>query len=122
MSKTFGQLIRQARQGKGFSQRDLAKLVKVDYTYLSKLENDRAEYPPKEEVIQSLAHQLELELKELRDLAGRITPEDAKVVQDLVKRYPKQIPVLLRQMRDNPELAKKFIQEAKEAESEEKQS
>ncbi|MBE9161363.1 helix-turn-helix domain-containing protein [Tychonema sp. LEGE 06208] len=122
MSKTFGQLIRQARQGKGFSQRDLAKLVKVDYTYLSKLENDRAEYPPKEEVIQSLAHQLELELKELRDLAGRITPEDAKVVQDLVKRYPKQIPFLLRQMRDNPELAKKFIQEAKEAESEEKQS
>ncbi|MEG4249648.1 MULTISPECIES: helix-turn-helix transcriptional regulator [unclassified Microcoleus] len=122
MSKTFGQLIRQARQGKGFSQRDLAKLVKVDYTYLSKLENDRAEYPPKEEVIQSLAHQLELELKELRDLAGRITPEDAKVVQDLVKRYPKQIPVLLRQMRDHPELAKKFIQEAKEAESEEKQS
>lgn len=122
MSKTFGQLIRQARQGKGFSQRDLAKLVKVDYTYLSKLENDRAEYPPKEEVIQSLAHQLELEIKELRDLAGRITPEDAKVVQDLVKTYPKQIPVLLRQMRDNPELAKKFIQEAKEAESEEKQS
>ena len=69
MSKTFGQLIRQARQGKGFSQRDLAKLVKVDYTYLSKLENDRAEYPPKEEVIQSLAHQLELELKELRDFS-----------------------------------------------------
>jgi transcriptional regulator with XRE-family HTH domain len=119
VSQTFGKLIRQARQDKGYSQRDLAKLVEVDYTYLSKLENDRAEYPPKQEVIQSLAHHLDLDMKELRDLAGRITPEDAKVVQDLVKRYPKQIPVLLRQMRDNPELAQKFIREATQTGKEE---
>lgn len=120
MSQTFGKRIREARQNKGYSQRDLAKLVEVDYTYLSKLENDRAEYPPKEEVIQSLAHHLDLDAKELRDLAGRITPEDTKIVQDLVKKYPKQIPVLLRQMRDNPELAQKFIREATQAESEDK--
>ena len=47
-----------------------------------------------------------------------ITPEDTKIVQDLVKKYPKQIPVLLRQMRDNPELAQKFIREATQTESE----
>lgn len=119
MSKTFGKRIREARQSKGFSQRDLALLVKVDYTYLSKLENDRAEYPPKEEVIQSLAQHLDLDAKELRDLAGRIAPEDVKVVQELVKTYPKQMPVLFRQMRNNPELAQKFIREATQAESEE---
>ncbi|MBW4682745.1 MAG: helix-turn-helix domain-containing protein [Microcoleus vaginatus WJT46-NPBG5] len=119
MSKSFGKRIREARQNKGLSQRDLAALVKVDYTYLSKLENDRAEYPPKEEVIQSLAHHLDLDAKELHDLAGRIAPEDVKVVQELVRTYPKQIPVLFRQMRDNPELAQKFIREATQAESEE---
>ncbi|MDF0553410.1 helix-turn-helix transcriptional regulator [Kamptonema sp. UHCC 0994] len=122
MSQNFGKLIRQARQGKGYSQRDLAKLVEVDYTYLSKLENDRADYPPREEVIQSLAHHLDLDVKDLRDRAGRITPEDAKVVQELVKKYPKQIPVLFRQMRDHPDLAQKFIREATQSENEEKES
>lgn len=120
MSQTFGKRIREARQNNGYSQRDLAALVKVDYTYLSKLENDRAEYAPKEEVIKLLAHHLKLDAEELIYLAGRITSEDAKVVQELAKTYQKQMPVLLRQMRDNPELTKKFIREATQAESEEK--
>lgn len=119
MSQTFGKRIREARQNKGYSQRDLAGLVKVDYTYLSKLENDRAEYAPKEEVIKLLAYHLELDADELIYLAGRITSEDAKVVQELAKTYQKQMPVLLRQMRDNPELTRKFLQEATQAESEE---
>lgn len=120
MNQTFGKRIREARQNKGYSQRDLAGLVKVDYTYLSKLENDRAEYAPKEEVIKLLAHHLELDAEELIYFAGRITSEDAKVVQELAKTYQKQMPVLLRQMRDNPELTQKFIREATQAESEEK--
>ncbi|EAW34818.1 helix-turn-helix transcriptional regulator [Lyngbya sp. PCC 8106] len=119
MSKTFGRLIREARQGKGFSQRDLAKLVDVSYTYLSKLENSRADYPPKEEIIQLLAHHLGLDVEELRDLAGRITPEDTQVVKELYQKYPTQMPVFFRQMRDNPELAQKFIQEANQTEIEE---
>lgn len=120
MTQTFGKRIREARQNKGYSQRDLAALVKVDYTYLSKLENDRAEYAPKEEVIKWLAHHLELDAEELIYFAGRITSEDAKVVQELAKTYQKQMPVLLRQMRDNPELTQKFIREATQAESQEK--
>jgi transcriptional regulator with XRE-family HTH domain len=119
MSKTFGQLIRQARQEKGYSQRDLAKLVGVNYTYLSKLENDRADYPPKEEVIRSLAYHLDLEANQLCDLAGRITPEDTQMVKELYQRYPTQMPVLFRQMRDNPDLAQKIIQEATNTETEE---
>lgn len=116
VAQTFGSIIREARQNKGFSQRDLAALVKVNYTYLSKLENDRADYPPKEEIIQSLARHLQLDAEQLRYLAGRITPEDDQVIGELFKTYDKQMPVLLRQMRDNPELAKKFIQEAKKLE------
>lgn len=116
VDQTFGKRLREARRSKGFSQRDLAGLVDVDYTYLSKLENNRADYPPKEDVIQALAHHLELDAEELSYLAGRITAADAKVVQDLAKTHQKQMPVLLRTIRDNPELAQRILQEAQQEE------
>nr|WP_199318515.1 helix-turn-helix transcriptional regulator [Leptolyngbya sp. FACHB-541] len=119
VDQTFGKRLREARRSKGFSQRDLAGLVEVDYTYLSKLENDRADYPPKEDVIRALAHHLELDAEELSYLAGRITPEDAKVVQDLAKTHQKQMPVLLRTIRDNPEIAQRILQEAQQEEQSE---
>lgn len=109
---TFGQRIRIARREKGYSQRELAALVAVDYTYLSKLENDRADYPPKEDVLRALAQQLDLDAEELSYLAGRITPEDAKVVQELAKTHQKQMPVLLRTIRDHPEIAERILREA----------
>lgn len=118
MSQTFGQRLREARQNKGYSQRELASLVGVNYTYLSKLENDRSAYPPKEDVIQSLAQHLELDAIELSYLAGRITAEDAKAVQELAKQYQKQMPVLLRKMQD-PKFAAELIKDAKISESEE---
>lgn len=110
MSQTFGQRIREARQQKGYSQRSLAALVGVNYTYLSKIENDRSEYPPKEDVIQSLAKHLDLDATELSYLSGRISTEDAKAVQELAKKYQKQMPVLLRRMQD-PQFAKKLMNE-----------
>ncbi len=116
MDQTFGKRLREARRNKGFSQRDLAALVAVDYTYLSKLENDRADYPPKDDVIRALADHLELDAEELSYLAGRITAEDAKVVQDLAKTHQKQMPVLLRTIRDHPELAQRILQEAQQEE------
>lgn len=116
VDQTFGKQLREARRNKGFSQRDLAGLVDVDYTYLSKLENDRADYPPKDDVIRALAHHLELDAEELSYLAGRITAEDAKVVQDLAKTHQKQMPVLLRTIRDNPELAQRILQQAQQEE------
>ena len=119
VDQTFGKRLREARRSKGFSQRDLAGLVDVDYTYLSKLENDRADYPPKDDVIRALAHHLELDAEELSYLAGRITAEDAKVVQDLAKTHQKQMPVLLRTIRDNPELAQRILQEAQQEEQSE---
>lgn len=122
MSQTFGKVIRQARKDKEYSQRELAKLIGVDYTYLSKLENDHAGYPPSEDVIESLARHLDLTERkdELRRLAGRITPDDAKVFEELVKKY-KQMPALLRRMRDEPEFAQKLLRETTQPESEERQ-
>ena len=117
-SKTFGQLIRQARRDKEYSQRELAKLIGVNFTYLSKLENDHADYPPSKEVIKALAHHLQLNEQELAQLAGRINPEDTENFQELIKQY-QEMPVLLRRLRDNPKFAKKVFLEAKEQQPEE---
>jgi HTH-type transcriptional regulator, competence development regulator len=112
MSETFGKIIRRSRKQKEYSQRELAKLVGVNYTYLSKLENDHAGYPPSEDVIDLLAHHLDLDDRkdELRRLAGRITQDDTKIFEDLVTKY-KQMPALLRRMRDEPEFAHKMLQQ-----------
>ncbi len=120
MTETFGNLIRQARKDKEYSQRELAKLIGVDFTYLSKLENDHAGYPPSEDVIEALARHLDLTERkdELRRLAGRITPEDAKVFEDLVKKYT-QMPALLRRMRDEPEFAQKLLRETTQSKDKE---
>ena len=72
MTLTFGQVIRTARVNIGYSQRELASLVEIDFTYLSKLESDNTEYPPKEYVIQQLAHYLSLDYEELMCLTGRL--------------------------------------------------
>lgn len=118
MGQTFGKLIRQARKDKGYSQRELAKLVELDFTYLSKLENDRAEYSPKEEVIRALAHNLGLDAEELIFLAGRIPHED----EDFLKQNYKAMPALFRRMQENPDFAQRVFREATQPENEEKQS
>jgi HTH-type transcriptional regulator, competence development regulator len=120
-SKTFGKLIRKARREKEYSQRELAKLVGVNFTYLSKLENDHADYPPSKEVIQSLAKHLNLDEIELTQLAGRINPEDTEIFQDLFKQYQK-MPVLLRRLRDNPAFAEKVFLEADKDQAKEKEN
>jgi HTH-type transcriptional regulator, competence development regulator len=120
VEQTFGQILRQARKDCEYSQRELAKLIGIDYTYLSKLENDHASYPPSEEVIETLASHLNLDAQLLKKLAGRITPDDEKVFRELVKKY-QQMPALLRRMKDNPAFAKQIIEIAK-LESEEKET
>ncbi|MFN8632902.1 MAG: helix-turn-helix transcriptional regulator [Chloroflexota bacterium] len=69
--KTFGQRLRELRRAKGLSLRVLADLVGVDFTYLSKLENDRIP-PPSAKTIASLAEHLEGDADELSVLAEKI--------------------------------------------------
>jgi HTH-type transcriptional regulator, competence development regulator len=109
---TFGVLIRQARKNKGLSQRELAEILGLDFTYLSKLENDRAKYAPKEEIIRELARHLELNQEELIFLSGRIPQQE----EDTLKQHYKEMPSLFRYMRENPEWAQKVLQEVMEGE------
>ena len=108
MKHDFGNLIRQARKDCKYSQRELAKLLKIDFTYLSKLENNRADYAPKEEVIRGLAKHLNLNEEELIFLAGRIPQQE----EDLLKQHYKDLPALFRRMRENPEFAERVFREA----------
>ncbi len=107
MIEDFGSVIRQARKDKSYSQRVLAKLIGMDFTYLSKLENNRADYPPKEDVIRSIAKELELDQEELIYLAGRIPKKETA----LLKEHYKTMPALFRRIRENPEFAEKMFQQ-----------
>lgn len=115
MNQQFGQLIRQARKNKGYSQRELAKLLGLDFTYLSKLENNRADYPPKEEVIRAIALNLELDAEQLIFLAGRIPHQD----ESLLREHYENMPTLFRRMRENPKFAEKVFQAAMQTETQE---
>jgi transcriptional regulator with XRE-family HTH domain len=51
MEKTFGQTLRDLRRSKGFSQRELADKVGVDFSYISKVENDRLPPPAADTIV-----------------------------------------------------------------------
>lgn len=74
----FGERLRELRKHKGLSQRDLAGLVGIDFTYLSKIEVGRMD-PPSEAVIRKLAHSLGADADELINLAGKV-PKELKAV------------------------------------------
>lgn len=71
----FGERLRTLRQEKGLTLRALAEAVGVDFTYLSKIENDRAGYLPGAETIRGLAEALDTDALELLRLADKVPPE-----------------------------------------------
>jgi transcriptional regulator with XRE-family HTH domain len=79
MQTGFGAKLRELRQGKGMTLRALAEAGGVDFTYLSKIENDRLDYSPGVETIRDLAQALEVDAMELLQLANKLPPELAKV-------------------------------------------
>jgi len=79
---TFGQRLRQLRKAKTLTQRELADKVAArlkadgrsfDFTYLSKIENDKTP-PPSVALILELAHVLDADPNELITLAGKAPP------------------------------------------------
>jgi transcriptional regulator with XRE-family HTH domain len=76
---TFGQRLRDLRKGKGLSQRALGDMVGINFTYLSKIENEKLDFAqfPSEDLIRKLAAALEADVDELLLLAKKI-PEQIK--------------------------------------------
>lgn len=71
---TFGERIREIRQVKNLTLRDLAKKVRVTFTYLSKIENQKLSFGeyPSDDLIVKLARVLDADADELLLLAEKI--------------------------------------------------
>lgn len=71
---TVGERIRQIRKERNLTQRQLAEKVGINFTYLSRVENDRldADQTPREETLQKIARALATDPDELLLLARRI--------------------------------------------------
>jgi transcriptional regulator with XRE-family HTH domain len=68
---SFGRLLRDKRRRAGVSQRDLAARAKLDFSYISKLENDRLA-PPAADTIVAICQILEIDPKELLAASGKL--------------------------------------------------
>ncbi len=74
MEQSFGSVLRERRRGAGLTQRELAERVSLDFTYISKLENDRLP-PPAADTIVALAEILGAPADELLALTGKLPTE-----------------------------------------------
>ena len=81
---TFGKTLQRIRRQKGKTQRDVANIIEMDYSYFSRLENDRFDSKPTRETIDKIAEALECteeERGELLAAAGRIDEELEKATR-----------------------------------------
>lgn len=91
---TLGEHIRDARERAGLSARDLARIVGVVPTYISRIELGRDPTPPTEAVVRRIAQAVGADAEHMLWLAGRV-PE---WVEALVLADP-GVPALLEAMR-----------------------
>jgi PAS domain S-box-containing protein len=100
---TFGQRVRELRQARGLTQRELARKAGISYAYVSKMETGSMS-PPRHKVIQSLARILgatDVETDELFGMAG-------KLPQELMGRVDARTIGVLRSMENEPETGRPF--------------
>ena len=82
----FGSIIRSARIAHDISLRELARIVDLSASYLSRVENNtiHGKCGPTEEVCRRLADVLDLDPDELLAAAGRVS----KDVEDIIRADP----------------------------------
>lgn len=88
---TFGGFIRKEREAKEIGLRQMAKMIGVSPTYLSKVERDEFS-PPTEEKVRAIAEIIECDVDQLLAMAGRVSAD----VTDIIKRHPVELSALLR--------------------------
>lgn len=81
--ETFGQKIKRLRKAKRITQLELAERIGVDFTYVSKVENDRTMRSPAESTIRKIAEVLGIDSEDLILLANKV-PQNLQdtIVQD----------------------------------------
>jgi transcriptional regulator with XRE-family HTH domain len=76
VEQSFGRKLQALRRSKSVTQRDLADRVGVDFSYISKVENDRLP-PPAAETIERLCKALDVPTDELMGLTDKL-PTDLR--------------------------------------------
>ena len=71
MTNSFGTALRERRRAAKLSQRELARRIGVDFSYISKIENGRLP-PPAADTIVKICGVLDIEPEELLALTGKI--------------------------------------------------
>lgn len=71
---TYGKLLKELRRQKNVAQRDLANSVGVDFSYISKIENDRLQ-PPSAETTIKICKVLGVASEGLLSLSGKVSSE-----------------------------------------------
>jgi PAS domain S-box-containing protein len=100
---TFGLRIRELRQAKGLTQRELANKAGISYAYVSKLETGSMS-PPRHKVIQTLAKVLGATDRETDDLFGLA----GKIPQELLGKVDAETIRTLRSLGNAPEAGRRL--------------
>ena len=81
MEKTFGSTLKEKRREANMTQRELASEIGLDFSYISKIENDRVP-PPAADTVVAICEALDVSPEELLALTGKIPTE----IQDSIAR------------------------------------
>ena len=87
----FGAFIRRERMAREIGLREMAKMIGVSPTYLSKIERDEFA-PPVEDKVRAIARIIECDADDLLARAGRVSAD----VADIIKQQPVELTALLR--------------------------
>lgn len=87
----FGAFIRREREAREIGLREMAKMIGVSPTYLSKVERDEFP-PPAEDKVRKIAEIIECDTDDLLARAGRVSSD----ISDIIKRRPVELTALLR--------------------------
>jgi len=98
MKLTFGQTLRQLRQRVDVTQRDLANRIGMDFSYISKLENDRMP-PPSADTIVAICRELNESPEQLLALVGKIPTDVEEAVAGEVEKLSLQKKLIAAQLK-----------------------
>jgi transcriptional regulator with XRE-family HTH domain len=87
----FGAFIRGEREAREIGLREMARMIGVSPTYLSKVERDEFP-PPAEDKVKAIARVIECDADELLARADRVSSD----LSDIIKRHPVEMAELLR--------------------------
>ena len=77
----FGEFVRRAREAKDIGLREMAKMIGVSPTYLSKVERDEFA-PPAEDKVRKIAAIIGQDADELLAMAGRVASDLTAIIRE----------------------------------------